>query len=251
MPLNPILQVSKKRQPFTFFHTHIISRSVLDAAVAAGKSLEVDLSINDDGEIYVGHPLSHYAAVGLPPPDNLPLDVVLSEMKAAGLFLVLDCKDVRVLPKAQEIIKEYGSENTLYHSWSDALVLEPYLEEWDTIQPNWPGEELPHAEILKLRQATGVPMTLSCHRGLTAKRLRTDGDAIVDRIAEILAGDAEAVSFHLPPGQVAPLAAMNKLLEHGILPGIHVDDVPPGARPPIYLGSTDNLKLASDPKDFR
>ena len=248
---NPVRQVSEKQQPFIIFHTHIIDRQVLDAAVAARKSLEVDLSVDDEGKIYVGHPLSHYIASNLPPPNNLPLDVIFREMKAAGLFLVLDCKDVGVLPKAQEIIKEYGPENCLFHSWSDALVLNPYLEEWKVTQPNWVGEELPHSEILKLRQATNVPMTLSCHRGLTRKRLETDGDAIVDRIAEILDGNAEGLSFVLPPGEIAPISAMQKLLEHHILPHIAVDEVPPKARPPIYLGWTDHLEHASDPKDFQ
>jgi hypothetical protein len=249
--LNPIHQIFEKQQPFIFFHTHVIDRQVLDAAVVARKSLEVDLSIDDDGKIYVGHPLSHYAAVNLPPPNNLPLDVILSEMKTAGLFLVLDCKNVRVLPKAQQIIKEYGVENCLLHSWSDALVLDSYMEEWDDIQPNWAEEELPHSEILKLRQATGVPMTLSCHRGLTRKRLQADGDVIVDQIAEILDGNAEGLSFVLPPDEVAPMSAMQKLLEHHILPNIHIDNTPTEARPPIYLGWTDHLEYASDPKDFR
>src|ERR1700748_3067082 len=100
---NPIRKIFEKRQPFIIFHTHIINRQILDAAIAARKSLEVDLSITDDGEIYVGHPLSYYTSLSLPPPNNVPLDIVLREMKAANLFLVLDCKDVKVLPKARAI----------------------------------------------------------------------------------------------------------------------------------------------------
>lgn len=250
MSVNPIRQIFEVQKPFTFFHTHVIDRRILDTAVAARKSLEVDLSITDDGEIYVGHPLSHYTALGLPPPNNLPLDVILYEMKAAGLFLVLDCKDVRVLPKAREIIEAYGAENILYHSWSDALTLRPYLKEWDTFQPNWIGEELPHTEILKLRKATNVPMTLSCHRGLTTKRLESHGDIIADRLAEILDGTAEAVSFTMPKGQFAPVAVMQKLLAHKILTNFSIDIVPPEARPPFYLGYTDHLELASNPSEF-
>lgn len=248
---NPISQVFEKQQPFIFFHTHVIDRQVLDAAVAAHKSLEVDLSIAEDGTMYVGHPLSHYTSLNLPPPDNLPLDVVLSEMKAANLFLVLDCKDVRVLPKAREIITQYGAENCLFHSWSDALVLQPYLEEWKVTQPNWPAEELPHSEILKLRQATNVSMVLSCHRGLTRQRLETDSDAIVDRILEAVGGEAEAVSFALPHDQTVPISIMQKLLEHHILPSINIDRTPAEERPPLYLGATDMLELASYPRDFR
>ena len=252
MPLlNPVRQIFERQKPFIFFHTHVIDRQILDAAVAARKSLEVDISIAEDGSIYVGHPLSHYTSLNLPPPNNLPLDVVLSEMKAANMFLILDCKDVRVLPRAKEIVQEYGPENCLYHSWSDALILQPYLEEWEVTQPNWIREELPHAEIIKFRQETGVPMTLTCHRGLTRQRLETDGDAIVDLIVKAIGTDAEAISFSLPPDQVAPLAAIQKLLDHHILPSFHIDRVPPEARPAIYLGSTDNLELASDPREFQ
>lgn len=248
---NPIRQIVEKQQPLPLFHTHVIDRQVLDAAVAARKSLEVDLCMDEAGGIYVGHPLSHYQSAKLPPPNNLPLNVILSEMKAADLFLILDCKDVRVLPKAQEIIKEYGPENSLFHSWSDGLILNPYLEEWDTIQPNWPGEELPHDKILELRRATKVPMTLSCHRGLTQKRLETDGDAIADRIIEAILGDAEGVSFCLPENQFVPIPVMKRLLDHDILTTLHTGNVPPEARPPVYLGWTDDLQSASDPKDFQ
>ncbi len=250
MPKNPVRQVFKKQQPFVIFHTHVIDRQVLDAAVAARKSLEVDLSINENGEIYVGHPPSFYTAQNLTL-NNLPLDTILSEMKVAGLFLVLDCKNVRVLPKAKEIIEAYGAENCLYHSWSDGLTLNPFLELQQESEPNWAEEELPHTEILKLREATGVPMTLSCHRGLTYERFETDGDAIVDRISEILDDSAEGVSFVLPDNQAAPMPAMKRLIDRGILPHVHIDHVLPEARPPIYLGWTDSLELASDPQDFQ
>lgn len=249
--VNPIRRVFRNQKPFIIFHTHVIDRKILDAAVAARKSLEVDLSIDEKGEIYVGHPLSHYKSLNLPPPNNLSLEVILREAKAAGLFLVLDCKDTRVLPKAREIIEDYGAEHCLLHSWSDALVLDPYLEKVSKVQPNWKGEELDHSEILKLRRATNVPMTLSCHRGLTRKILQAKGDVIAARIAEILDGNAEGLSFALPDDEDPPLPAMEALLARRILPHIHVDAVSPEARPPIYLGWTNHLEAASDPQDFR
>jgi hypothetical protein len=241
---NPVHRIFETGQPFVFFHTHVIDREVLDAATAAHKSLEIDLNITGDGSFFIGHSPSHYSFSHLPPPSNLPLDVVLKEAQQAGLFLVLDCKDVRVLGKAQEIIEQYGAGNCLYHSWSDALVLDLHLEDLEVVQPNWPGEELPHAAIVALRQATNVPLALSCRWGLTEERLHVDGDLIADRILTALDGCAAAVNFALQEGNI-PLPVMRKLIDNGVLPVINIDRTPIDNRPSTYLGSSDILANAS------
>ncbi|QQR52452.1 hypothetical protein IPG36_07985 [bacterium] len=48
----------KHHSQFTYFHTHVITQSILESAVQSGRSLEMDVSVNQNDELYVGHPES-------------------------------------------------------------------------------------------------------------------------------------------------------------------------------------------------
>jgi len=246
--VNPVEAIIDKQKPFVYLHAHVINREFLTKALDAKKSLEVDMSLAADGSVFIGHPLSFYQFKGLPPPDNLPLDDVLQAMKDAGLYLVLDVKDVRALPKAQETIKNFGANNVLLHAWADALLFKPYPPEI-IVEPHWALEDLPLGEIEKVKATTGVPVVVSA-RGLTQKRLRSEGSEITQKIIDTIKGKAEAVNFQLPNGEAPSIVIMQKLLDEGILTWFNVDCVPAELRPPIYLGASDKLDSVSDPAGF-
>jgi len=224
----------------------------MDATAAAGKSLEVDISIDDNGSIYVGHPLSEYKFDGLPPPQNLPLAEVITKSKAANLFLVLDCKDVQVLPTVQKLIEDYGPEHCLIHAFAAELSFKPWPPKVQAVaKPGWIPGELPLAKLLELKRATQSPLVLSCH-GLTLERLQSGRDQIMKRILEVAeTNQVEAVNFYMPKDELMPLDLANELIDRHILPLIPVDRTPPPARPRVYLGATDIIDQASDPKDFK
>jgi hypothetical protein len=247
---NPIHKILDNRKPFTYFHTHVINREVLDRAVAAQRSLEVDLSIDESGEVFVGHPLVSYEFNKQPPPNNLPLDVILNEMKMANLYLVLDCKDAKALPKVQEIIQYYGPEKCLLHACVDALVFKPYPDKIKAlVEPHWGDDELPFEELLEIKRATGVPLALYC-RGLTEERLKAEGEQIIARMTEVAKGKAEVIVMGLPKGEIWPLSVMQRLLKHNILSLLNIDHTPYQRRPSIFLGTTDILERASIPRNF-
>jgi hypothetical protein len=221
----------------------------LETAKTVGRSLEVDMAAKEDGTVFIGHPLSFYAFKDLPPPNNLPLDTVTSEMKQAGLTIVLDCKDIRVLPTAKEIVRDFGDEHALVHAWAQELKFQPYPPEI-TVEPHWSFEDLPLNKILELKAETDVPVIISA-RGLTMDRLTSaEGEAIVQRIINTAEGKVDAVNFNLPEGEAPPLPIMQKLLEHRILTWFNIDKVPQEARPPIFLGASDRIETTSRPQDF-
>lgn len=240
---NPVKNIIKNKQPFVYFHTHIITQQVLEKAITAHASLEVDIAVDANGECYIGHPPEFYDFKGLPLPQNLPLDTVLDRMYDAGLFLAIDCKDVRALPKIKQIITRFGADNCQFHAWADKLLFKPYPPEI-TPEPHWYREDLPTDEIIKLRQETGIPVVMAV-RGLTQDRFQEEGDRIIDRIIAVAKGNAESIYFYLPDFELPPMKYITKLLDNGLLPYINIDAVPASKRPPLYHGMTDHIELAT------
>lgn len=241
---NPVYSTVEKMEPFTYFHTHIVTREILGAVIAAKKPLELDISIAPDGEIYIGHPLPMYDFYHLPPPNNLPLDTAVAEAKAAGLYLVFDVKDVRVLPRVQEIIESYGTDRCLLHACTNALIFKPYSKKI-VMEPHWNEEQIELEAILKVKRATGVPLAL-CSRGISEELLAAQGeDSVLQKILDVVRSNAEVFVPNLPKDELPPLSMMQKLLEHKILSLISIDRVPPAKRPSVFLGATDFLDQAS------
>ena len=75
---NPINEIISKQKSFTYFHTRVLNREILDRAKQAKKSLEIDLSIDKNGKPYIGHLLSFYEFINIQAPNNLELDIVLN-----------------------------------------------------------------------------------------------------------------------------------------------------------------------------
>lgn len=247
---NPVYRVRELKKPFTFFHTHVIDQKVMDAACKARKSLEIDISIKPDGTIYVGHPLLHYKVHNLPPPNNLPLEKIIETAKQAGLFLAFDCKDVRVLPTVEKIVKDYGAERSFLHAFVKELSIKPWPPKVMAMaEPSWSDEELPLAEMIKLKRATGAPLWVSCH-GLTEDRLKKEAGKLVDEICDIAAG-VDVINLFVPKGDLVPSSVNERIIANGFLPLVSIDRTPSELWPTIFVGATDNLESTSIPQDFQ
>ncbi len=244
---NPVNQIIAKNQPFVYFHTFFFNRNILDLAKSGGKSFEVDISMDKAGNLFAGHPHEFYEFKKMDPPNNLPLEQIIQEVEKAGLYLVLDCKDVRALLAVEQIIKSYGAERTLLHSWITEFEFKPY-EPSITVEPHWEYEDLPLAEVMKLKQATGVPI-ISSMRGLTQARLRNEPE-IVETVIKSASGRIDAVNFNLPGNNAPPISVMQQLLDNGILTWLNVDYVAADHLPPVYIGISDYLHSVTDPRTF-
>lgn len=240
---NPVTNIIKDNKPFIYYHTHVITEETLQQAIAAGASLEVDIAVRPDGSLYIGHPQEFYKFKNLPPPQNLPLDEVLDRIFQSGLFLAIDCKDVRALPKIKEIIRRFGANRCQVHAWVDKLLFKPYPPEI-IVEPHWKHEDIPYDEIIKLRQETGVPIVMAV-RGLTQERLQKEGEQIINKIIAVAKHNAESIYFYLPNFELPPDRFIDKLLENGLVPYFNVDAVPENQWPRLYHGMTDHAERAT------
>lgn len=241
---NPVLNIFNAGSPYIYFHTRILDRKTLDIAISAKKSVEIDLSMSFEGEIYIGHPKSFYEYFELPQPNNLELNIALQEIKKAGLFLVLDIKNHLLVNKAIEIINYIGIENCLLHSYVKELVFNENLSKKD-IEPHWVEEHLPLSSVMEIKNATDVPLVLSC-RGISNNFLSNiDEDELIQKILAVVKDNAIAVSLYLHHDEFPPKSIVDKLLTNEILTLLNIDVTPIDNRPNVYIGLSDSITNAS------
>ncbi len=241
--IHPLKASLQTQTSFISFHTHVVTEQTLQRAIESGTSLEIDIAVTPAGECYIGHPLEFYAFKGLPPPQNLPLDYVLDRVYDSGITLIIDCKDVRALPKIKTIIERFGAERCVFYSWVDALLFTPYPA-GTVIEPHWKHENVPYEKVRALRQQTGVAVVMGA-RGLTQERLQIDGDKIIKQIIKVAKGNTESIYFYLPNFELPPKWCIDALLGHDLLVYCNVDAVPEDALPKLYHGMTDFAERAT------
>lgn len=241
---NPINNIITSKKPLVYLHTHEITQSILDRVLATGVALELDISVSDTGNLYIGHPLQMYKFKHLPNPNNLPLDKVIHECKKADIFLMFDVKDVRALPEVKDIIARYGAHRCILHACVEELVFRPFSKKL-IIEPHWNDEQLPVDKVLAVKKATGVPVAL-CSRGISEEAIaRNSEEAITQKILAVVKDNAEVFVPSFPSGEAVPLSLMQTLLDSGILSLFNVDKRPKELRPRAYFGSTDTIEDAS------
>lgn len=238
-----VLRLLRQGRSFIYFHAPVLNQNVLKQAIRAKKSIEVDLSVNAKGKIYIGHPMSYYTYKYLPAPRNASLANVIKKAEKAKLFLVLDVKDKRALPRVKKIVQKYGHEHCLVHAWVDALDFSPYPDEI-IIQPHWKQETLPLKLLERLSGETKVPLMLSC-RGLTLKRLQKEKQQILRTITKLSGSNVIAISFALHDRAVPPKGIMKSITQQGLLPLLHIDAIPKSKLPTQYIGYSDNIVRVS------
>lgn len=234
--------ILQRKKPFIYLHTHAITPRVLDDAIKSSASIEIDVSIDNEGNPFIGHPLSFYEYKKLAPPANLPIDDVIARLQKTNLYVVMDCKDVRAIPWVKQTTNVIGRDRSIFHAWSDSLLFKPY----DTnaaIEPHWIHEDLPQSVIQKLYEDTHIPILLSA-RGLTHDYINDNYQNVLQRILAATRPACAAIHFNLPGGQAPSMEIMNELLAHGILTLLNIDIVPPGKRPEVFVGMTDHINAA-------
>lgn len=242
---NPIVQIPSNGKSFTYFHTHTPDSETFNKAIEQHKSIELDISLHPDGHIYVGHPMTYYSLRGLASPNNVDLDQAIKAAIEADIFLVLDCKHIKTLPKIKQIIKTHGSNHFLFHSFCKELSFKPWPKKIiEASEIHWSDEELPLAAVLDLKKACDVPVALSCH-GITKQRLKLEGEELRSQIFKLTKGKVETVNYFLPGNEYPPLAASQALLDNGYIPMISLSKVPANERPTYYIGTTDTLENAT------
>lgn len=248
---NPIFLSKKTKRPFVYYHTHRVYDKNLEEAIDHKKSIELDIAFDSDGtfynkgDFYIGHPVSFYTEFGKEFYKNMLLEDAVKKLEQnPSIFVVLDCKNIKAIPKMKEIVKRLGSHRCLFHAFIKEWTFEP-LEANIEIEPHWKDEDIPLKEVLEFKQRNKVPIIGAC-RGFSAERLNNK-DVVSKVLASVKNKDIDCISLYMPGTELPPLAIARQITQAGYLNWINVDKIANIDLSDVtYIGMTDILEKASD-----
>lgn len=232
-------QVKQSGKPFVYLHTHIVDEPLLNAAIAAGGSIEIDISVDDHGRIFVGHPLSFYEFKQLASPNNLDSNHIIEKLEKTNLIVVIDCKDIRAIDWVYQAIARLGADRVIVHGFVDSLLFKPYRTDY-IIEPHWIHEDLPLSALKKLRDDTGVSLLLSS-RGLSSNYIQANFTAVIRTIQNTVDQTQAVISLNLPVGDTPSQNILTSLANQNVLVLRNIDTTPDDELPAMYIGVTDDL----------
>ncbi len=241
MPLAQKILNSKK--PFVLFHTYSVTKNVLQKAIYEGRSMDLDVCIDDSGEAYLGHSKEYHDKSGDPWKENMPIWDAVGMIADSDIPVIVDCKHFDAWQFTEEAVNKIGAEKCLVHAYASELkfdygrgIDEPdFLSEWSPIEK---------LKIIKSKFPS-VSTCVSC-RWLPDDLLLSDEySGVLKQIKRTLKeNEIDTLCLNIP-NETYSDRSIQLFLEEGIIPHIGIDHIDATKLSRIYIGETDHLSRAS------
>lgn len=230
-------------RPTVLFHTHQVTRAVLDQAIRAGKSMDLDICVDDAGQLFLGHSPEYYRKSGEKPLPSMPLDDAIASLSVSPIPVVVDCKHGDAWPAIERVIAILGPRRCLVHAFLKELRY-PFADMQDQcVESQWLDASLMKA--LKAR-FPAVTTTASAH-GLPNDFYQHNAKyhGLMDQIVGVLRNhDIETVCLNTADEHCFTRGLVDFFSDNGILVHLNIDkfagDLPDGA----FIGESDSLDKA-------
>lgn len=236
-------RILNSKRPFILFHTHSVTKNTLQRAIREGKSMDLDVCIDDTGEAYLGHPKEYHDKSGDPWKENMPIWEAVNMIRQSDIPVIVDCKHFDAWPFVGDVVNKIGAEKCLVHSFASELKFdfsrgnnEPdFLSEWSPIEKlNLIKDKFP-----------SVSTCVSCKWLPNNLLLINDYNNILRDIRRILKENRVDTLCLNIPNETFSDNSIQFFLKEGILPHIGIDNIDTTKLSEIYIGETDNLNSAS------
>jgi len=237
---NKILASGK---PVILFHTYSVTKEVLARAIGEGKSMDLDVCVDDAGVPYLGHSKEFYEKSGEVQPDNMPLWDAVEMLAKSDIPVIVDCKHIEAWPAVEEVVAKLGAARCLVHAYVPELKFdfsrgpdEPdYLTEWQPIEKlKSVKEKFP--SVTTCASCKWLPDDLSVSEKY---------DKLLADIRDILKKNSiDTVCLNIPNNAFND-RILKFFLEENILCHIGVDSIDANRFAEMYIGETDDLGRAS------
>ena len=136
-PRHPIATSLAQGHHWSYFHTHVVTKAIVERAVAENRSIEFDV-FAEGGRATIQHPPAFYAERGLPPPSNMDLEEAVALVEASDrCVLVLDAKSRDALAVIRTLVARLGTHRVVVHGFAEELDFG--LPPGDVFCPRWPA----------------------------------------------------------------------------------------------------------------
>ena len=109
-PRHPIATSLAQGHHWSYFHTHVVTKAIVERAVAENRSIEFDV-FAEGGRATIQHPPAFYEERGLPPPSNMDLEEAVALVEASDrCVLVLDAKSRDALAVIRTLVARLAQQ---------------------------------------------------------------------------------------------------------------------------------------------
>ncbi len=243
-PQSLVRRILNSEKPFVFYHTHIVNEENLQHAIAEEKSMDLDVSIDDEGNPYLGHSPEYHRKSGEPYFDSVPLWRAVDLISKSNIAVMVDCKHYDAWPVIEEIVEKIGPERCRVGSYVSELKFEhsrggeepDYLTDWSP------------AEKLRLLKEKYPAVTTVVYARWLPNDLLVSGEykKLIEHVRDVVSTHhVDSVSLNIPYETVT-----NEWLRYfrikNIIPAINVNNIDTTKLTEVYIGETDYLENASN-----
>lgn len=247
MELSFVQRIINFSKPFVLYHTENATEKSLQQAVSAGKSMDLDICVDDSGKPYLGHSKEYYEKSGEIQPKTMLFWEVIELVSKANIPVIVDCKHYNAWPVIEEVIGKIGANRCMVHSFAAEFKFDyeyhdyDYLTEWSPIQ-----------KLTEIKNKFPVATTtVSCKFLPNDFLLLPQYEKILTKIREILKSSRiDTVCLNVPDNTMSD-KILDFFLAEKIIPHIGIDKIDVSKLSKLYVGETDILASASDCKLLR
>ena len=219
------------------FHTHEVTREILQEAVATHRSMDLDVCVDPSSRAYLGHSPEYYDASDEHPGDPMPLWEAVDLIAASDIPVIVDCKHRDAWRHVEKVVAAIGPERCLVYSFVSELNM-AYAPHPLSVECEWS----PIARLADLKMTLpGVSVTAGA-KGLPEDILLPGRHPTLlrDIRQTLIDNDIDTVCFNVPDKTMNDWA-LRHFLDAGIVPHVMVDDIDVDQLALPYIGETDVL----------
>lgn len=229
---------------FILFHTHSATHEAIEHAIASGKSMDLDICVDESGNPYLGHSKEYYEKSGEIQPKTMPLWEAIELVSKASIPVIVDCKHYDAWPVVEKVISQIGAHRCLVHSFATELKFDyehndhDYLTEWSPIK-----------KLTEIKNKFPLATTTaSCKFLPNDLLLSAQYEKLLSDIRKTLKDNGiDTVCLNVPDNTMSD-KILEFFLEEKILPHVGIDNIDTSKLSKLYVGETDVLAKASDSK---
>lgn len=244
MELSLVKRIFNFGKPFVLFHTESATEESLKHAITSGKSMDLDICVDDLGKPYLGHSKEYYEKSRETRPETMPFEEAIELVSKANIPVIVDCKHYDAWTVVEDVIGKIGAHRCMVHSFAAELKFDyeyhdhDYLTEWSPIQ-----------KLVEIKSKfPAATITASCKFLSDDFLLSPKYEEVLMKIREILKiNRIDTICLNVPDNTMSD-KILDFFLAEKIIPHVGIDNIDILKLSKLYVGETDILASASDCK---